>query len=204
MMDDQSNHFLSMGEPMVVPANVHESWSPEFDSEGIAIGPMTKECSVVIQDLIRRNLGTFPEAGSVLASAFRRLDSFDRTYEANGSCYLVARDQQRGGHCIGGAGVGPLQGLSPLEGLGEIRDLFVEPQYRGRGLGGRILKRCLFEARRLGYSRLYLETTPEMTYAQKLFLRHGFRPVTQSSQRPGAADHGVPCYYILENLNLGS
>jgi len=150
-------------------------------------------------DLIRRNLSGYEEAGSVLAATFRRLENFHGIYSAPGCRYLIARDMSRGGEIIGGAGIGPLHGLSPTEGLGEVRDLVLEKSYRGRGLGTRVLKRCLDEARRLGYQRLYLETTPQMENAQKLFLRFGFRPVTQGAQKLGKGDP-LPCYFILEDL----
>ena len=154
-------------------------------------------------DLIRRNLSGYEEAGSVLAATFRRLENFYQVNSEVGSRYLVARDVSRGGEIIGGAGIGPLHGLSPSEGLGEVRDLVLEKSYRGRGLGTRVLKRCLDEARKLGYQRLYLETTPQMENAQKLFLRFGFRPVTQGSQKIGKGSP-LPCYYILEDLSENS
>ncbi len=92
-----------------------------------------------------------------------------------------------------------MQGLSPGEGLGEIRDLMVEEAFRGHGIGGRLLKRCLAEALRIGYERLYLETTPQMEHAQKLFLRYGFRPVTTGASKIGKSDD-MPCYYLMESL----
>ena len=152
-----------------------------------------------MREMIRRNMAAYEEAGSVLASTFRRLDSFDTVYVAVGSCFIVARDKGRDGLCVGGAGIGPLHGLSPSEGLGEIRDLVVESTYRGHGIGARILKRCLDEAKRLGYSRLYLEATPQMEHAQKLFLRFGFRPVTTGAAKV-SKEGSMPCYYLMEQL----
>lgn len=152
-----------------------------------------------IIDMIRRNLGDYVEAGTVLASTFRRLDQFESLYTASGSVFIVAKDRLSGS-CVGGAGIGPLQGLSPAEGLGEIRDLVVESSFRGHGIGARLLKRCLNEAKRIGYERLYLETTPQMEHAQKLFIRNGFRPVTTGNAKLGKAED-MPCYYLMENLN---
>ena len=44
--------------------------------------------------------------------------------------------------------------------------------------------------------------TPQMETAQKLFLRFGFRPVTQAQAKvEGSSPDGkVPCYFILEDL----
>ena len=151
-----------------------------------------------VTEMIRRNIGTYEEAGTVVASTYRRLTQFEHLYKESGSLFLVARDRLSG-TCIGGAGIGPLQGLSPAEGLGEIRDLVVESDFRGQGIGARLLKRCLSEARRIGYERLYLETTPQMEHAQKLFIRNEFRPVTTGAARLTKAEV-MPCYYLLENL----
>jgi putative acetyltransferase len=75
----------------------------------------------------------------------------------------------------------------------------VEPPYRGAGLGNKLLNRCLDEAVALGYKRAYLETTPEMKHAQKLFVRTGFRPVG-IEQGKAAGSTEVPCYFVREEL----
>lgn len=152
-------------------------------------------------DIIRRNLQVYEEAGSVLASTFRRLDGFHAVYTAPGARYLVAKDQVREGLCVGGVGIGPLQGLPPEEGVGEIRDLVLEEIYRGRGIGSRLLKRAIEEARKLGYRRLYLETTPQMHNARQLFLRFGFRPVTGGGEKADLIER-LPCYFVLEELKV--
>ena len=168
--------------------------------DDVVLDPMNASDIAAISEMIRRGIGAYEEAGTVLASTFRRLENIASVYESHGSIYIVARDKQSQGAVIGGAGVGPLHGLSPIEGLGEIRDLVVNPTWRGHGIGARLLKRCLDEAKRLGYQRLYLETTPQMEQARKLFIRYGFRPVTTGAPKVGHGD-SMPCYYILENLN---
>lgn len=165
----------------------------------VIIEEMNAEDVAAVREMIRRNLGDYDEAGTVLASTFRRLEQLASVYTTPGSVFMVAREQGNGAY-VGGAGIGPLQGLSPAEGLGEIRDLVVEPLYRGFGIGARLLKRCLDEAKRIGYERLYLETTPQMEHAQKLFIRNGFRPVTTGASRLSKTDI-MPCYYLLENLS---
>lgn len=165
----------------------------------VIIEEMNLQDVPAVREMIRRNLAAYDEAGTVLASTFRRLEQLESIYTVPGSVFMVAREQAHG-VCVGGAGIGPLQGLSPAEGLGEIRDLVVEPLFRGHSIGARLLKRCLSEAKRIGYERLYLETTPQMEHAQKLFIRNGFRPVTTGSNRLGKTEI-MPCYYLLENLS---
>ena len=173
-------------------------------AEDVLISGMSDNDTEPVKEMVRQEIGAYEEAGTVLASTFRRLDRFAAVYDAPGSIYIVARDQRStsaaaAGVIIGGAGLGPLHGLSPTEGVGEIRDLVVRPEWRGHGIGARLLKRCLDEAKRLGYQRLYLEATPQMEQAQKLFIRYGFRPVTTGLAKVGS-NESMPCYYILESL----
>lgn len=191
-----------MGGSLVDSATGNEAAS--MIHEDVLIETITAQDEGEVQGLIRRNLSGYDEAGSVLASTFRRLRSLLGVYQGEGAHYFVLRDVREGGKIIGGAGVGSLHGLSPREGLGEVRDLVLEKDYRGQGLGGRLLKRCVEECKLLGYKRLYLETTPEMEKAQKLFLRFGFRPVTQAQTDASGNPEKVPCYFILEDLGAAS
>jgi putative acetyltransferase len=168
-------------------------------AEDIVIEPINQVDVPAASELVRQGIGAYEEAGTVLASTFRRLDKFGSVYEAPGSTYIIAKDKRIHGTIIGGAGIGPLHGLSPAEGLGEIRDLVVNPEWRGHGIGARLLKRCLDDAKKLGYQRLYLEATPQMEQARKLFMRYGFRPVTTGAAKVGQGNT-MPCYYILETL----
>lgn len=171
-----------------------------MQSDDVSIELLSAETEPLVQDLLRRNLQGYDEAGSVLASTFRRLTNLRQTYAMDGCRYFVLRDLRAGGKCVGGAGIGTLHGLAPSEGLGEVRDLVLEEGYRGRGWGSRLLKRCIDEAKALGYRRLYLETTPEMEKAQKLFIRYGFRPVTAAQTELRGAASKIPGYFILEDL----
>jgi putative acetyltransferase len=169
-------------------------------AEDVVIEPMTKDDIPAVCEMVRRGIGAFEEAGNVLASTFRRLDNFESFYKAVGSTYFVARDKRHPETLLGGAGIGPLHGLSPLECLGEIRDLVVNLDSRGHGIGARLLKRCIEDSKNLGYQRLYLETTSQMEQARKLFMRNGFRAVTTGAPKVGQGDF-MPCYYILESLS---
>ncbi len=165
----------------------------------ILISSLHEDDQGSVTDMIRQNLELFDECGSVLASMSRRLLNLYATYNHEGSKYFVARDMARGGLCIGGAGIGSFHGLAVSDGVAEIRDLVVEAAYRGHGLGSKLLKRCLDEAVAMGYQRAYLETTPQMKNAQQLFMRTGFRPVGEESQR-GVTQTEVPCYFVKEDI----
>jgi putative acetyltransferase len=150
-----------------------------------------------IVDLIRGSIAGYLEAGGVLGAMYRRLNNFYKSYQSDGAFYWILLDKNSR-DCIGGAGIGPLHGLPRSEGLGEVRDLVLNPEYRGYGYGAKLLKRCIDEAKALGYRSLYLETTPDMVNAQKLFLRTGFRPITQAQEVPVSNDSTLPGYYLID------
>jgi len=69
--------------------------------------------------------------------------------------------------------------------VAEIKRMFVEPGSRGRGIGARLLTVLEAEARRLGVTRLVLETGVRQPEALALYARAGFVRV------PGFGEYGV-------------
>ncbi|MDE3270301.1 MAG: GNAT family N-acetyltransferase [Pseudomonadota bacterium] len=160
--------------------------------------------SARIVELIRDNIKPYGESGNVLASTHRRLENLYETYSQDGAHFYVAKDV-RNDRCIGGVGLGSLHGLPISEGFGEIRDLVLEHAYRGKGIGSHLLGMAIDKAMSIGYDVLYLEVTPNMVMAQKLFRRFGFRPVTLESEckgdMPSLSKREIECYYLLEIRN---
>jgi len=56
------------------------------------------------------------------------------------------------------------------EDLAEVKSLAVSEDYQGAGLGGRLVKRCLDEAREIGVRKVFA-----LTYKPKFFEKLGFR-----------------------------
>lgn len=76
------------------------------------------------------------------------------------------------GQIIGTVGLAPLSHSAC-----ELRKMYLLPRYRGRGLGGRLLKHAIERARALGFARIELNTKRIMEEAVGLYIKHGFRPV---------------------------
>ena len=74
---------------------------------------------------------------------------------------------------VGGAGIAPL--ARAWSSTCELQKMYFLPEARGRGLGSRMLERCLSFAREQGYVRCYLDTRTSMTRAIALYQKHGFR-----------------------------
>jgi carbonic anhydrase len=56
----------------------------------------------------------------------------------------------------------------------EIKRLFVLPEYRGRGLGQKLVLAAIKAAREIGYRTMLLDTLPKMPMALKLYREMGF------------------------------
>jgi amino-acid N-acetyltransferase len=61
------------------------------------------------------------------------------------------------------------------EDLAEIRSLAVKKKYHGIGVGRKLVRRCIREARELGIERLFV-----LTYTPEFFRRLGFREIDKS------------------------
>lgn len=97
----------------------------------------------------------------------RDLDDPQRSYFENGGIFLAVLDEDRI------VGTGALRFLQ--EGVGEIKRVWLLQDYHGQGLGYRLMQRLIEEARRLGYRKLRLLTSPAyQARAFNFYQRLGF------------------------------
>jgi ribosomal protein S18 acetylase RimI-like enzyme len=57
---------------------------------------------------------------------------------------------------------------------GEMKRLYVRPSARGSGLGRALVTEILEDAKKIGYSKVVLDTLPSMIEAQRLYEQFGF------------------------------
>ena len=68
--------------------------------------------------------------------------------------------------------------LRPLaDGKGEVKRMFVDRAWRGKGVGRALLETLIAHARALGYDHLRLGTLGDMSAARSLYRSLGFAPI---------------------------
>jgi GNAT superfamily N-acetyltransferase len=102
----------------------------------------------------------YPEEGA----NFFRLDP-DEVREGNGGFFVAYLDAAP-------VGCGAVRLIEPS--IAEIKRMYVAPELRGRGIGGRMVERLEAEAVRLGVRRIVLETGPRQPDAIAMYARAGF------------------------------
>lgn len=96
-------------------------------------------------------------------------DDLATLFETDNTAYFIA---EINGSIAGGAGIFPTHNLPP--GCCELVKLYLIPEARGKGIAKALIKHCINEAEKLGFTTMYLETMPELSTAVGLYEQLGF------------------------------
>lgn len=100
----------------------------------------------------------------------KSLDAMYETYDHPKMEYYVVVENDR---IVGGAGIAPLEGETSVP-ICELQKMYFLPETRGKGIGYKMINKCLDYAKKQGYAKCYLETMPYMQAARKLYHKVGF------------------------------
>jgi len=123
-----------------------------------------------VREVVRKVLVEMgvPKVGTAYED--KSLDDMFEAYSRSGMKYFVVEHE---GQIIGGAGIAPLEKADLT--VCELQKMYFLPEARGKGVGSEMMKVCLEQAKKEGYTQCYLETMPYMDNARKLYARSGFR-----------------------------
>ncbi|MCT4628663.1 GNAT family N-acetyltransferase [Winogradskyella sp.] len=99
----------------------------------------------------------------------KALDCMTETYDQARKIYYVV---EKAGEIIGGAGISPLDNYNGN--VCELQKMYFMPEARGKGVGSKMMEKCLLFAKDAGFDKCYLETMPYMDAARKLYKKVGF------------------------------
>jgi putative acetyltransferase len=101
-------------------------------------------------------------------------DDLFSLFRQPGSAYFIVMLNDE---VVGGAGIFPTENLP--QGCCELVKLYLHNKLRGKGIGRSLIQRCIDEAKKMGYSSMYLETMPELSNAVSLYEKLGFKSLPQ-------------------------
>ena len=127
------------------------------------------EDNAEVATIIRAVMGEFGAVGCGFSIEDAEVDWMCEAYPAPQSVFYVI---EQDGKIVGCGGAGPLTGADA--GTCELRKMYFLPELRGSGLGKKLLKQILDDARQIGYQLCYLETLDNMKGARHLYLSFGF------------------------------
>lgn len=147
----------------------------------IVIHTIEPKDNVAIASIIRTALTEF---GANKPGTVYYDETTDRMFEIFSSMpksiYFIALQENV---VVGGAGVYPTEGLP--NGVCELVKMYLSKEVRGVGLGKLMIDKCIDAAKQLGYTKMYLETLPELTKAVSVYEKFGFSYLKNSLGNSG-------------------
>ena len=131
-----------------------------------------------------------PKKGSAFQDP--ELDKMFETYQHPRSVYYVIEYNKQ---ILGGAGISELrEGSSEIC---ELQKMYFHKSIRGKGLGDKMIDKCLTFAIKSNFSKCYIETMPNTISAQKLYLKKGFEYIDKPMGNTG---HTACPVWMLKDL----
>ncbi len=153
--------------------------------------PIRKQDNVQVTRIIREVLTEFQAVGAGYSIEDPEVEDMYGSYRNRRSCFYVIELDEK---VVGCGGIAPLSGGDEF--TCELRKMFFLPATRGLGLGRRLLRLLLDEARKRGYQRCYLETLDRMWGANELYRKNGFQLLQQPLGKTGHCR--CDRWYLLE------
>jgi putative acetyltransferase len=158
----------------------------------ITIRSIETRDNIRLAEIIRKALEEFKanKPGTVYFDP--TTDDLYAVFTAANSLYFVA---EQDGELLGGAGIYPTANL-PTDTC-ELVKLYLHKNARGKGIGKLLMEKCFAAAKNLGYSKMYLETMPELNIAVPLYEKMDFHYLQSSL---GNSGHDGCSIWMIKDL----
>jgi len=142
----------------------------------IVIRPIQQKDNPQIANIIRATLEEFDanKPGTVYYDA--TTDHLYELFQAKRSGYFIA---EVNGKMMGGGGYFHSDGLP--DDTCELVKMYLLPESRGKKIGANIILKSMEEAKKNGFTKMYLETMPELKRAISTYEKFGFTYLTGSN-----------------------
>ncbi|HXM31602.1 MAG TPA: helix-turn-helix domain-containing GNAT family N-acetyltransferase [Xanthobacteraceae bacterium] len=121
--------------------------------------------------------------GALYAEEYGWSESFEALVADIIAAFIRERDAKRE-RCwiaeLDGERAGSVTLVRESDKTAKLRILFVEPEARGHGVGGRLVEECIRFARAAGYRKITLWTQSILVAARAIYLRAGFKKVREA------------------------
>jgi putative acetyltransferase len=144
------------------------------------IRKIIKNDNTAMAAIIRNSLLEFDAAKPGTVYYDNTTDHLSDVFTQSRSAYFVI---DMNNEIAGGCGIFPTEGLP--ENTCELVKLYVSKKYRHNGVGQTLLQKCMEEAKKQGYEKMYLESMPELTNAISLYKKNGFVNIDGPMGRSG-------------------
>jgi DNA-binding MarR family transcriptional regulator/N-acetylglutamate synthase-like GNAT family acetyltransferase len=146
------------------------SLAPQRDAEPSAItlrGPQPGDLAWVVYRQARLYAEEYSWNAEFEAFAVAIIADFSKNFDpARERCWIAERD---------GTPVGAIFLVKESDAVAKLRLLHVEAAARGGGLGRRLVRECIAQARGFGYKKLVLWTNDILHAARRIYVAEGFR-----------------------------
>ncbi|HEY6534461.1 MAG TPA: GNAT family N-acetyltransferase [Candidatus Nitrosocosmicus sp.] len=105
------------------------------------------------------------------------LDIKNHYSKNDGGCFWIV-EHKNDSHIIGTVAIRNLKDLVSISSA-ELKRMFLAKSYRGLGIGQQMIETAIDFAKRMGYTRILLDSSKKLKVSRNLYLKNGFLDISR-------------------------